>query len=111
MGIISELNIIPYIDLIWYKKLMWFHRLMNSNENRMARIKLVEQIEENDDNWYTELCEYADRNGINIEEDHVQTVSYHQYKDHVKTKIRQKVTADLRTEKTNTNETSKHRPG
>ena len=99
MGIISELNIIPYVEIIWYKKLMWFHRLINSDANRMARIKLVEQIEENDDNWYTELREYADRNGINIKEDHVRTVSYHQYNDHVKTKIRQKVTANLRVEK------------
>ena len=36
MGIISELDIIPFIDCIWYKKFMWYHQLMNSDEERHA---------------------------------------------------------------------------
>ena len=83
MGIISELNIIPYVEMIWYKKFMWFHRLINSDAKRMARIKLVEQMEENDDNWYTELRCYAERNGITFDETSIRSTTYPQYKEHM----------------------------
>jgi hypothetical protein len=99
MGIISELNIIPYVEMIWYRKCMWYHRLLHSEESRMARIKLKEQMHENDDNWYTELREYANQNGIDVDESNILSISYETYKAHVKEKIRQKVIKDLINEK------------
>ena len=99
MGIISELNIIPYVEMIWFKKFMWFHRLINSNEDRMARIKLMEQIKENDDNWYTEVRDYAEQNEIAIDETIIRSTTYPRYKEHVAKRIRQKVKIDLEHEK------------
>ena len=39
LGIISELNIIPFVDCVWYKKFMWYHQLLNSEEERHATHK------------------------------------------------------------------------
>ena len=100
LGIVSELNIFPFMDNIWYKKFMWYHRLMNSGEERQARKKLREQMEDKD-NWYSELKHYADTNGINIDQDHIMEVSYYQYKCHVKEKIRKKIVRKLSEEKKN----------
>ena len=98
LGIISELNILPFIDVIWYKKFMWYHRLINSDDTRNAKNILIKQTQE-DDNWYTELLQYAEEAGINTDEQHVETNSYDQYKLHVKKKIRKKVITQLENEK------------
>ena len=99
MGIISELNILPFMDNIWMKKFMWYHRLLNSGDERQAKMILLEQIQD-DENWYTELKEYAEKCGINIEVDWVQRISYKQYKDMVKKGIEAKVVTQLNEEKT-----------
>ena len=99
MGIISELNILPFMDNIWMKKFMWYHCLLNSGDERQAKMILLEQIQD-DENWYTELKEYAEKCGINIEVDWVQRISYKQYKDMVKKGIEAKVVTQLNDEKT-----------
>ena len=75
MGIISELNIIPFIDCVWYKKFMWYHQLLNSKEERHAtKVLRIQMAGEN--NWFTELQQYANSNDITIDEVHVPTVTY-----------------------------------
>ena len=78
---------------------MWYHTLINSDENRMAKKKLLEQMKENQDNWYTELRDYAAQNNININKQHIQSTSYQVYKLHVKEKIRRRVKEELTNEK------------
>ena len=98
MGMIAELNIMPFIQTVWYKKFMWYHRLVNSNEERMARIKLMEQRREQD-GWYKELDQYAGQNNIPMEINEIMKLSYEQYKGIVKKEIIRKVKADLEQEK------------
>ena len=68
-----------YLD----EKFMWYHRLLNSGDEREAKKVLLEQMQEND-NWYTELKEYADGCGIEITAELVKQTSYEQYKKLVK---------------------------
>jgi hypothetical protein len=99
-GIIAELNIIPFIETIWYKKFMWYHRLMNSDDTRVAKKKLMDQMKGRN-NWYNEIQQYATDNNINIKEQLVKEWSYQQYKSHVKEKIRQKINKELEIERRN----------
>ena len=94
MGIISELNILPFVYVIWYKKLMWYHRITNSNDERKAKEILFAQMKSSD-NWFTELTQFAKESHINIEQEFVKSQSYEQYKRNVKQKIRGRVNAEL----------------
>ena len=94
MGIISELNIIPFTDCIWYRKFMWYHQLLNSDNERHAK-KVLEVQMMGKDNWYTELQQYANTNDININREIVTTVTYDEYKQYIKQKIRVKVDKEL----------------
>ena len=98
MGIISELNILPFMDNVWFKKFMWYHQLLNSEDERAAKKVLLEQMKEND-NWYTELKEYADAYGICIEKEMVENVTYERYKNLVRQCIESKVVTQLKEEK------------
>ena len=100
MGIIAELDIWPFIEIIWYKKLMWFHRLINSHDSRLAKVKLMEQIRE-EDGWYAEVKEYAETNDIVLDVTEVMAISYDRYKVHVKTQIQKKIHHDLWLQKAN----------
>ena len=51
---------------------------------------------EGEDNWYSEVREYATENDINMEVEQVMTKTYQQYKNHVKEKIRAKVKLELK---------------
>ena len=57
----------------------------------MARIKLMDQIEEHDA-WYKELHQYAEENDIRLD---INELSYDQYKSHVKQKIDDKIKKEL----------------
>ena len=65
-GIISELNIFPFTDSIWLKKYMWFHKLLHSDDSRIVKQMLIEDMD-GTDNWYTEIQQYAMENEINIQ--------------------------------------------
>ena len=95
MGIISELNIIPFTDCIWYRKFMWYHQLLNSDDRRHAKKVLEIQMTE-DNNWYTELQQYANANDIETNKELMTKVSYSEYKQYVKQKIRAKVDQELK---------------
>ena len=99
MGIIAELDIWPFIEIVWYKKLMWFHRLMNSDDTRLAKLKLMDQIKQQD-GWYSEVKEYAEKNAIVLDVSEVVAISYEKYKAHVKTQIQNKIHQDLWHKKT-----------
>ena len=94
MGIISELNITPFIDTIWYKKIMWYYRLIHAENSRISKQILLEQ-KRTTNNWYTELQQYAKKNKINITEQHLEKRSYNEYKNEVKKKIHEKVVNEL----------------
>ena len=49
-GIISELNIFPFNDIIWLRKYMWYHKLLHSDDSRVAKQMLTEDMTESD-NW------------------------------------------------------------
>ena len=99
MGIIAELDIWSFIEIVWYKKLMWFHRLMNSDDTRLAKLKLMDQIKQQD-GWYSEVKEYAEKNAIVLDVSEVVAISYEKYKAHVKTQIQNKIHQDLWHKKT-----------
>ena len=100
MGMIAELNVMPFIQTVWFKKFMWYHRLVNSDESRMARIKLMEQVREQD-GWFKELQQYADQNNIPMGIGQIKKLSYQQYKGMVKKEISAKVKRDLEQAKAN----------
>ena len=91
MGIISELNEVPFVENIWYRKFMFYYRLIKSDEGRVARIILMEQIEKHDA-WYKEIHQYAKENNISLD---VNEQSYEQFKNHVKQKIYEKIKKEL----------------
>ena len=91
MGIISEINEVPFVEIIWYRKFIFYYRLVKSDERRVARIILMEQIKEHEA-WYKEIHQYAEENDISLK---VNEITYEQYKDHVKQKIYDKIKKDL----------------
>ena len=98
MGIISELDIWPFVEIVWYKKLMWYHRLIHSDNSRIAKVKLLDQMEQQD-GWYAELKEYADINNIVLDVNDVIDMSYETYKTHIQQQIQKKIHNDLWLEK------------
>ena len=75
---------------------MWYHQLLNSEEERHAtKVLRIQMAGEN--NWFTELQQYANTNDITIDEEHVTTVTYTKYKEYIKQKIRTKVDQELAT--------------
>merc|ERR1712080_138020 len=62
-GIISEMNIFPYVDIIWCRKFMWLYRIIKSDNERPAK-KLLKKQEKEQNNWYTEVKTYATENTI-----------------------------------------------
>ena len=73
---------------------MWFHKLLHSDDSRIVKQMLIEDMD-GTDNWYTEIQQYAMENEINIQIQFVMEISYQQYKKHVKDKIRMKINKEL----------------
>ena len=94
-GMLAEIGEMPYTDTIFYKKLMFHYKLINSDEKREARRILVREVSE-DNNWYTELKEYADEIEVNISMKEMKSVSYAVFKKMIKRKIKEKIEKGLK---------------
>ena len=79
---------------------MWFHRLLDSEDTRIAKVTLMDQIKEQD-GWYAEVKEYAEINDIVLDVQQVKSISYQRYKMHVKERIQTKIHQHLRLQKEN----------
>ena len=97
-GIISEMNILPYVDIIWYRKFMWLYRLVNSDDERLAK-RILKKQEQEENNWYTEIKTFAQKNSINIQYHQIQEITYNEYKEHIKTQIKHKIYRELNNKK------------
>ena len=74
---------------------MWYHRMMCSEDTRIAKKILLEQMTETK-NWYTEVREYALDADININYAHVTAISYNEYKMEVKKQLKKKIIKEIK---------------
>ena len=77
---------------IFYRKLMLFHNLIKSNEKRMAKKILIDQLEQQRNNcWYSELEEQMEKYKIFDEIEQIKCYKKSKWKKLVKDKIQQYV--------------------
>ena len=87
-GILSESGIWPMEIRIFYKKLMLYHLLITSDEERIARKILVQQIKNNYSNcWYEEIQVILNKLELNITQTQLEELSKIKWKQMVKNKI------------------------
>ncbi len=76
---------------------MWHYTLINSEDERPAK----QILQKPNNTWYKELQQYATTYNINIQQHWIQTISYKDHKENVKSKIKRKIIMDI-TEKKKT---------
>jgi hypothetical protein len=99
-GIIAETGIWPYVHVIAQKQLMLLHQMINSDEERVARKIIVNQIEKersggNDENWFTAVKRWADRIGIEIDVEEMKEVSKDEWNSRVKDRMESEISKEV----------------
>ena len=97
-GIIAESGIWPYMYEVIYKRLMLFHHLIHSDEKRITRKMIINQMEKKEENytWYAGvrcwLEEIRVRNDIN----EIKKMTKSEWKKKVKRGIEQKIDEEVK---------------
>ena len=95
-GIIGETGIWPYIHVITYKKLMFLHHLVHSEDRRVSkRIVLVQESQQMEDTWYSELKDKAKEMQLEIKTKEVEKYEKSTWKKMVKEKIKENIEREL----------------
>ena len=50
----------------------WYHNLIHSDEKRISRRILFDQMAEESDNWWNQLSKWADEMEIDLKVEHIQ---------------------------------------
>ena len=87
-GLIKETGIWPVEKKILYQRLMLYQSLMTSDDLRLEKLVLTEQIKNKKDGWYKETWYKARELGIKLEE--VRTKSKAEWKKVIKERIGKK---------------------
>ena len=98
-GVLEESGSWPMVSRIFYRKLMLFYNLIKSNEKRMAKKILIDQIEQQRNNcWYSELKEQIEKYKIFDEIEQITCYKKSKWKKLVKDKIQQYVNKEYQRE-------------
>ena len=90
MGLLAELGIWPVEQLIHYRQIMLLHNILNSDENRLLRQLIEDQIFETWSGcWYEGIKVTCEKYGIELE--NIRTWSKYQCKRIVKERIREHI--------------------
>jgi hypothetical protein len=67
-GLLAETGYWPFSYVVIYKRIMFYHHMINSDERRIARRMVVNQMkmEEEKKNWYASVKEWLDRLGMKM---------------------------------------------
>ena len=66
-GILHETGIWPMEKKIWYHRLMLYQNMMTSDNERLVKIVIESQQEQNGNNWYSYTVKIAGKLGIQLE--------------------------------------------
>ena len=95
-GIIAETGMWPYTEVITYKKLMFLHHLVHSEKGRISRqIVVLQEEQQIDDTWYSQLEEKSQELGICIKKEEVIKHKKSAWKKYVKERIVSKIEREL----------------
>ena len=97
-GILAETGYWPYSYVIIYKRLMFFHHLMHSDERRVARRIVRNQMNkegEGGTNWYSSVKEWLDKLELENEVEELMEITKSSWKKVVKEKLGQVVEEEI----------------
>ena len=97
-GMINETGMWPFSYIVKYKQLMWYHNLIHSDEKRISRRTLFDQMAEESDNWWNQLSKWADEMEIDLKVEHIQKRNKPNFKKYVKEKIKKSIKEAINTE-------------
>ena len=88
-GLLAETGYWPFSYIIIYKRLMFFHHLINSDERRISRQIVINQMkmEKKKNNWYGSVREWLERLEMETEEEEILEISKSRWKKELKEKL------------------------
>ena len=88
-GLLAETGYWPFSYVVIYKRLMFFHHLIHSDERRIVRRVVTNQMkmEEKKNNWYESVKEWLERLEMTSEEEEIQDISKSMWKKELKEKL------------------------
>ena len=100
-GIINETGLWPFSYIIKYKQLMWYHALIHSEEKRVAKKILEQQIKEKKNNWAKQVMRWGSELELDMNMNRIKNINKAKWKREIKGKSAEKIEKIIKEEAEN----------
>ena len=101
LGIINETGLWPFSYIIKYKQLMWYHALIHSEERRVAKKILEQQIKEEKNNWAKQVMRWGSELELDMNMNRIKNINKAKWKKEIKEKSAEKIEKIIKEEAEN----------